>query len=356
MEHAHELCYGPLAMHVAPPHRPMLRLAIGLVALACAARASAQDLPRLPPPAAAAFAAVRPDRPPAEIIRDTHYVISNEDRPQAFHDPIAGLGGVYIGVGSEQNYVLSGWARPEVLVLMDFDQVIVDLHRAYGAFLQAAKDGAELIDLWRPGSEARALAIIAAAYPEPQRQAGVVRAYRIGRNPIPARLEKVRRVLAAAGVPSFLDDPAQYAYLSGLWRAGRVFPVRGDLTADQALRDVAAAAQKASLPVRVLYLSNAEKYFPYGPGFKGSVLALPFDERSRVLRTAARQIGHYVYIVQEGRGFQAWLRKPGIQSIYQLARLRDPAPEGTAALIRRLPGARDTAPIPALRGPDAPAP
>ena len=86
------------------------------------------------------------------------------------------------------------------------------------------------------------------------------------------------------------------------------------------------------------------------------VLALPFDERSRVLRTAASQIGHYVYIVQEGRGFQAWLRKPGILSIYQLARLRDPAPEGTAALIRRLPGARDTAPIPALRGPDAPAP
>ena len=51
---------------------------------------------------------------------------------------------------------------------------------------QAAKDGAELIDLWRPGSEARALAIIAAAYPEPQRQAGV------GREPLREEHQRAR--------------------------------------------------------------------------------------------------------------------------------------------------------------------
>lgn len=325
----------------------------------------------LPPAAAAAFGAVRPDRPPAEIIRDTHYVVSNEDRPQAFRAAVTGRGGVYVGVGSEQNYVLAGWARPEVMVLMDFDQVISDLHRAYGVFFQAAKDGAGLIELWRPESEERAMALITAAYPEPQRQKGVVRAYRIGRHAIPGRLEKVKRLLGAAAVPSFLDDAAQYAYLAGLWRAGRVFPVRGDLTADQTLRDVAGAAKQAAMPVRVLYLSNAEKYFPYGVEFKKSVLALPFDERSLVLRTGARQIGHYVYIVQDGAGFQAWLRKPGILSVHQLARLREqPAAEGEAAFIRRLPGEPERPaaespappkaaerPTPELRGPDAaPAP
>ena len=264
---------------------------------------------------------------------------------------IEGRGGVYVGVGSEQNYVLAGWARPEVLVLMDFDQVIADLHRAYGAFFQAAKDAAELIDLWRPENEARALALLTAAYPDERVQRGVLRAYRIGRPAIPGRLEKLQRLLRAAGAPSFLDDPAHYAYLAGLWRAGRVFPVRGDLTADQALRDVAAAARKSALPVRVLYLSNAEKYFPYGPDFKRSVAALPFDERSLVLRTAARRLGHYFYIAQSGRDFQGFLRRPGIQTVYQIARLRDPAPEGELSQIRSRPRAEDRAPIPELRGP-----
>ena len=43
-----------------------------------------------------------------------------------------------MGVGTDQNYLIAGWSRPEVLVLMDFDQVVVDLHRVYQlAFLHA---------------------------------------------------------------------------------------------------------------------------------------------------------------------------------------------------------------------------
>lgn len=331
-------------------------LTVFLCLVGVARGASGEPPAPLPPAAAAAFAAVRPDPPPAGLIRDSHYVISNEDQPQAFRGAIAGRGGVYIGVGSEQNYVLAAWARPEVLALFDFDQVIVDLHRAYGAFFQAARDGAELIELWRPQNEARALSLLGAAYPDPQRLRGVVRAYKIGRAAIPARLEKLRRLLGAAGAPSFLDDPAQYAYLAGLWRSGRVLPVRGDLTATQALRDVGDAARRAGLPVRVLYLSNAERYFPYGPDFKKSVAALPFDDQSLVLRTGARQIGRYVYMVQGGRDFQAWLRRPSLQTVSQLTRLRDLAPAGEAAVIRRLPGrSEDTTPIPPLRVTPAPA-
>ena len=330
-------------------------LLLCVMVLTALLRAAAAEEPPGPMPAAwtAAFSAVRSDRPPAEIIRDTHYVVSNEDRPQAFRAAVAGPRGGYVGVGSEQNYVLARWARPEGMGVMDFDQVIVDLHRAYGVLFQAAATPDEFINLWREESEERALGLIAAAYPDGREAKGVARAYRIGRHPIPARLDKVRRLLRAAQAPSFLDDPAQYAYLAGLWRARRVFTVRGDLTADRTLRDIGGAAREVGLPVRILYLSNAERYFTYGVDFKKSVFALPFDERSLVLRTAARRIGAYVYIVQDGAGFHAWLRRPGIQSVHQLTRLRDPALEGEAAFIRRLPATADRS---APRAPVSPEP
>src|SRR5262245_14183161 len=98
---------------------PGSRHLLALSALACLAGSAGAGEPPGPIPEAwaAAFSAVRADRAPETIIRDTHYVVSNEDRPQAFRGAVRDRGGVYIGVGSEQNYVLAGWARPEVMVL-----------------------------------------------------------------------------------------------------------------------------------------------------------------------------------------------------------------------------------------------
>ena len=85
------------------------------------------------------FQSLPRDPAPEEITRNQHYWISNEQRLDLFHDPIKDLGGVYVGVGSDQNYLHAGWAKTEVLVLMDFDQKIVDLHGVYRvAFLHAS--------------------------------------------------------------------------------------------------------------------------------------------------------------------------------------------------------------------------
>ncbi|MCS6912844.1 MAG: hypothetical protein RMK29_11750 [Myxococcales bacterium] len=290
--------------------------------------------PSLPAHWQAALQTIRQDPPPPALIRNSHYIISNEDRPHAFRAVLEDRGGIYIGVGSEQNYLLAGWARPELIFLVDFDQLVVDLHRVYRVLMREAPDPQAFLDLWKPEQEDRVRALLAAAYPG---DPSVLRAYRRCRFSVPARLHKMRRILSEAGVPSFLDDPAQYRYLASMQHAGRVIALRGDLTGAHTLRDIAAAARATEQPVRVIYLSNAERYFPYGANFKANIQALPFDEHSLVLRTAARLMNQYVYIVQDGMAFQAWLRRPDIQRVWQITRLRDRNPAGEADYIRRLP-------------------
>ena len=170
---------------------------------------------------------------------------------------------------------------------------------------------------------------------EPRREA-VLLALRRARRSVERRLGVISRTAGEAGVPTFLDDAAQYAHLVALFRAGRVFAVRGDLTATRSMADVAAAARAAGVPVRVVYLSNAERYFRYTPAFLENIRGLPFDERTVVLRTAGpgsrrlgRADGHYTYFVQSGEDFLAWLASPGGRSVHRVLREGQPVPEVT---------------------------
>lgn len=275
----------------------------------------AEGLEPLAADAAAAFRAVTPDPPPRALAANSHFVVSDEKRHDLYHDSIAGLGGVFIGVGTDQNYLMAGWARPEVLVPMDFDQVVVDLHLVYRAFFLSAPGPDAFFALWAKDKQADAAAVLDAAYPEPDVRSRVAKAFRLSRNLVRAKLRHMMKTCAKQGVRTFLDDPEQYAYLVGMFRAGRVFPIRGDLTGTSAMRGIAEAARGARLPVRVLYLSNAEYYFDYGDSFRANVRAMPFDARSVVLRTAAlgpekSADGHYHYQVQPGDNFNAWLERP----------------------------------------------
>ena len=47
--------------------------------------------------------------------------VGNEDHLDLFRPAVKDKGGLYIGVGTDQNYLLGAWARAEALVLMDFD-------------------------------------------------------------------------------------------------------------------------------------------------------------------------------------------------------------------------------------------
>ena len=67
------------------------------------------------------FDGIESEPPPPKLTLNKHFLISNENHLHYFHDLVKDVGGVYLGVGSEQNYVLAGWAKSERMIIVDFD-------------------------------------------------------------------------------------------------------------------------------------------------------------------------------------------------------------------------------------------
>lgn len=267
----------------------------------------------------AILASLAPDPPPRKLLNDQHYVVSDEQYPERFRSTLAGRGGLLVGVGTDQNYFFAGWARPEVVLVVDFDQTVVDLHTAYRAFLERAPDAEAFIEYWSERSKPRALAAIAQAAESAAERRRIERALRISRHLVYTRLRYLRDRYASRSAQTFLTDPGQYRFVVDLVRTGRFVAVRGDLTGKLAVQSVATAARSLGLAVRVLYLSNVEQYIRYTPGFRRNMLALPVDERSVVLRTYARGgTRGYVYAVQSAHDFRRWMQRPTTKGLGDL--------------------------------------
>lgn len=278
------------------------------------------------------------DPPPPHLVRGTHYVISNEDRHDLWKKTIDNLGGAYIGVGTDQNYVLAGWQKPELLVLFDFDQVVVNLHYVYRVFFIQANTPDEFRSLWETKNEATAMRLLAEAYPHPKQRAAIVEAYNMSRYSVLARFRKVAGIYQIHKIPWFMTDLDQYAHVSQLFRAGRVVMVRGDLTVGRSLQSIADALTSLGVKLKVLYLSNAERYWTYTEGFRKSVLALPYAEAALVFRTRARPNGVYMYVVQDAQNFQQWVSHPKVNTVYQVTHQLEADPNPGLFHIKKLPG------------------
>ncbi len=209
----------------------------------------------LDPARRAAFLAPRADEPAAELggvteaRKGQHYVTGNERALEAFYPRIRELGGAYVGVGSDQAYLLLGWARAELAWLIDYDPVVVDLHAVYHAFFAAAATPELFVALWQQDSKARAIAVLHAAYPgDAGRRHELL--YRLYRYRVARRLGQLQLTMSAAAVPTFLTDPDQYTHVRDLVQAGRVGALLADLSREGAVQQIGAAARSLGTPVR----------------------------------------------------------------------------------------------------------
>lgn len=284
------------------------------------------ELPPLPRGVAAALRALVPDPAPRALVRDTHYWVCNEPRLELFEPHVRGLGRALVGVGSDQNYLLAGWARSELLVLTDFDAAIVDLHHVYGLAFEHAATPDAFLQMWSVAAQPALRALIEARAPDRETAARRIYALERGGQAVRRRLAWTIDHMRAADVPTFLTDEAQYDHVRNLWLAGRVIPVRGDLTLPGTLRMAAAALHAAELPVRVFYPSNAEQYFPHERDYRLNVQALPADASSLVVRTLGSRADYgraddtYHYNVQPLLNLQAWLldgREPDVAALLE---------------------------------------
>jgi hypothetical protein len=294
-----------------PPPKPVPSATAVASAPDPAPQPSAQPEAPAAPSAAeieAALFAISSDPPPPKITLDTHYVISNEDRPYVFHDAVAGRGGVYVGVGAEQSYLLGGWSRADLLFLMDFDEWVVDINEVHGLVFTHARVPADVVDLWGYDHVSEVKAWIAESAPDRATAERRTRVFEHERLRVEGRLKWMKTRFTVLEKPFFGNDQAELDHVARLWKNRRVRCVRGDLTMNGALRSFGALARRAGWVVRTLYMSNAELYFSYDKeGFRDNIRALPFDERSVVLHTHPASSQEYFYFWQDAQGFVPWM-------------------------------------------------
>jgi hypothetical protein len=265
------------------------------------------------------------------------YLAGNEKMLHAFYPAIKDLGGGYVGVGSDQAYLLIGWAKPELAWFVDYDPDVVTLHSIYRVFLLGVDTPDEFLALWTEDGRAAAKALLAAHITDPEELKRPRHLYLRYRGWIHRRLSAVKRRLVAAELPSFLNDQETYDFIRALLVAGRIRPMVANLLADEGIRGIAAAARELGVPIRLLYLSNAEEYWRrYDDQFKRNIEALPFDERGLVLRTLLTWSanGDYVYSTQPGDNFKRWLESPVIRNVYDISHARTrPVPDEINLLV-----------------------
>ena len=282
------------------------------------------------PAAAEILRSIVADPAPPALVLGSHYWVSNESAHDVWRETIGKLGGALAGVGTDQLYLLAGWQEPALLLALDFDAEVVRVHELYGMAFVKAETPEAFLQLWRDGARDAGAwdELIATGNADEGVRARQHRTLDVAGNIISARLTQVKRRYAKLGIPCFLTDAAQYAKVRTLWQEGRVVALRGDLTATSAMLTAAEAMRKLGVPLRTLYLSNAEKYFDYGPSFRANIIAQPFDERSLILRTrhsprmGAVEGDVYHYNTQSGANFVAWMTHSKISTSLALLRRR----------------------------------
>ncbi len=282
---------------------------------------------------------VIPDPKPTNLARNNHYLVSNENHHHQFYQSLLDQkGGIYLGVGGEQNYLLAGWAQADIIILMDFDQMVVDLHKLYRMMFLKAGSPKEFLAFFSdtPRMRKQIESWILEWYGVRNDQVdghaknlcteickAVTKVYRVslGHRLIPRRLAWIQKQYRRLAIPTFLTDQAQYLHIKELFQKNQVFMVRGDLSKDM-LAKVAEKLKNSSKTIRLLYLSNAERYFLYDPSFRKNMKMIPFDTNALILRTwALRDQGNrYAYFIQKATHFLGWLGQNEVTNVRPILR------------------------------------
>ena len=271
---------------------------------------------------------------------DTDNLISNET---TYLDVAAPLreqrGGVYIGVGPDQNFSYIALARPEIAFLVDIRRGNLLLHLLFRAIFEQARNRMEYLCLllgrqppadlaeWDQRPIDRIAAYLdKASAAQPAGLAGKIAAFGIaltksdleeiagfhkrftaagldlrfnshGRAP-QAYYPRFRDLVTArdsSGKQSgFLASEDAFQYVKRMHEENRVIPVVGNLAGDRALRGIAAYARKRELRLSAFYTSNVEQYLSRDgdlPKFAENLKAFPRDDKSVIIRSGFGYFG-----------------------------------------------------------------
>jgi hypothetical protein len=240
-------------------------------------------------------------------------LVSNEIRYQDVIPELirtAKAGGVYIGVGPEQNFTYIAALRPRLAFILDVRRGNVDLHLMYKALFELSADRADFVSrllsrkrpdgLTTTSTAAEIFNGFAAIEPNERFSTETLAAIRnqlvtVHRFPMNGddlmRIESIYRVFLLAGTKiqyspygsfggtvqptyadlmtatdqagqarSYLATEQAFAFMKDLERRNAIVPVVGDFAGPKALRAIGDFARRRGSTISAFYVSNVEEY------------------------------------------------------------------------------------------------
>jgi hypothetical protein len=269
--------------------------------------------------------------------------MSNEDSAQFVIPALKGStpkGGVYIGVGSEQNFTYIAATQPRLAFILDIRRDNMIEHLMYKALFEVAADRADLVSRLfarrRPSGlnanssvkvlfDAYNSVPVDAAYYQENLQIVIDRLTKthgfplteadktdVGRmmnafrtagpdslkgfgdatNPTYAQLMAATDL--AGQQQSYLATEANFKIVKDLERENLIVPLVGDFAGDKAIAGIGQYLKDHSAVANVFYVSNVERYLfeqgEHGKRFYANVAKLPLDASSTFVRAVTSDI------------------------------------------------------------------
>ncbi len=243
-------------------------------------------------------------------------------------------GGVYLGVGPEQNYTYIAAVKPALAIIFDIRRGNLLLQLMYKAIFEMAADRAEFVSMLfsrsRPsgiGARSTAAEVFSAFSVVPANQTlyaqnlaaiqdrltkthrftltpedlgGITFVFRtFYGNGFAVRLSPTYNELMTeddgAGVNrSYLASEERFRVIKALESKNLVIPIVGDFSGPKAIRAVGAYLKPYGVAVSAFYLSNVEQYLYQDnkwAAFCRNVATLPLDQSSTFIRSSSGGFG-----------------------------------------------------------------
>ena len=280
-----------------------------------------------------------------------HYPASNEMRIDLFRPHIENLGGVYLGVGTDQNLTFIAWSKSDYAYLMDFDPVVVAVNRIHLFFIEKSATYAEFKTLWDRKNKKTSLELIKTQFAADPDYKVILQAWEVahrGATDVPERLRDLYHMEKKLNLKTFTNDPEDYSYIRQMVLEKRITAVVGDLTGSKTMRSIGNAALSLKIPIRVVYMSNAEEYFRFPENFRQNILSLYHDDKSILIRTStvgSKSIGFpegekftempFHYNIQTIDNLTEWMSFKHYLSMYYLLSIRSDIKKGFSKIDKK---------------------
>ncbi|MFN3604715.1 MAG: hypothetical protein ACK4UJ_08405 [Leptonema sp. (in: bacteria)] len=218
-------------------------------------------------------------------LRAKYYLTTNERRLDVFYPFVKNLRGGYVGVGTDQNLILISWVKPDYAYLIDFDYIAVSINQLHLLFLSHSHNFIDFKSFWLKKNQKKGIELIQKTFLDEEEQKIFLKVYKMGLNVLPERFQELEILSKKFTLISYHNNQEDFEFLKNLIQKNRIQALLGDINGNVIFRKIGDASKKLCIPIRTIYLSNAEEYYRYPQSFRENIFNLSIDESSLIVRT-----------------------------------------------------------------------